>query len=114
MTLNSLGRLSWLTTGGGDPISFFSQAHQIFKSLLGASHWCTLTAELNVARTHFGVGEIDTALTLMLKIRDAHKKAAEISLPRLGVVEFFLGMLFASKQGAESSTAAIMHFKSAE
>jgi tetratricopeptide (TPR) repeat protein len=113
MVLNNLGRLSW-AMAGTDALPIFSRAWQGLKILLGEDHFCTLTVQLNLARTHLASGQFQTASAHMLKIREAYMQEVEINHPRLGVVEFFLGILSASKGDPDSITAAIAHFKAAE
>lgn len=110
MVLNNLGRLSW-TTGNKDAVSFFSPAYELLKGILGEYHSNSLTVALNVARTQLGAGQTTVAYASMLKVREGCKEAPEISLPRLGVVEFFLGMAAASNGGPDSMATAIIHFK---
>lgn len=112
MVLNNIGRLSWVT--GTEPMSFFVQARQGLKGLLGETHFCALTVELNEARTHLTAGRFDAASGLMLKIKQAYTTAPEMNHPRLGVVNFFLGMLSAAKGDCASTSVAISLFKDAE
>ncbi|OQE21317.1 hypothetical protein PENSTE_c012G09370 [Penicillium steckii] len=112
MTLNNIGRLSWVT--GGDSMLFFSQALQGLKALLGETHYCTLTVELNIARTYFATGKPDDAFSLLLKIKDKYMTHTEVSIPRLGVVQFFLGIISAFRGDPDSLTSAIAYFTEAE
>ncbi|KAJ5774083.1 hypothetical protein N7457_008979 [Penicillium paradoxum] len=113
MVLNNLGRLSW-AMADRDALPFFSQAWEGLKVLLGETHFCTLTVQLNLARTHLAAGEFETASAHMLKIREAYMQKVEVDHPRLGVVEFFLGILSAAEGSPDSFTAAVAHFKAAE
>ncbi|KAI0513225.1 hypothetical protein F5B22DRAFT_280682 [Xylaria bambusicola] len=60
MVTNNLGRIC-LATGTNDPLVYFDEAYQGFKSLVGPDHFCTLTIALNQARCWAVRGDFEHA-----------------------------------------------------
>ncbi|KAL1843463.1 hypothetical protein VTJ49DRAFT_1573 [Mycothermus thermophilus] len=115
MTLNNMGRCCWAMEDKtpAEAETYFLQAHEVLQARVGASHFCTLTVALNIARTKAADGNIEEGLALAEETRDALAAVIGPNHPLVSAAHLVLGILTASRGDDSSLLAAADHIRAA-
>ncbi|KAK4146229.1 uncharacterized protein C8A04DRAFT_35209 [Dichotomopilus funicola] len=112
MTLNNLGRCCWALNNKqqaeqqAEAESFFLEAREVLKARVGATHFCTLTVSLNLARAKSAAGDVQGAIALAQETRDALEETVGRSHPLVSAAHLVLGVLVASRGDDRASLLA--------
>ncbi|KAK4156183.1 hypothetical protein C8A00DRAFT_12868 [Chaetomidium leptoderma] len=116
MALNNMGRCCWALNNRKQQAkaeSFFVEAREVLKTRVGATHFCTLTVSLNLARAKAATGNIQGAIALAEETRDALEAAVGRSHPLVSAAHLVLGAMIASRGDGASLLAAADHLRAA-
>nr|XP_036582647.1 uncharacterized protein CTRU02_07200 [Colletotrichum truncatum]KAF6791438.1 hypothetical protein CTRU02_07200 [Colletotrichum truncatum] len=112
MVMNNMGRLCWVLNDD-DPMRLFTEAKEILATRLGANHFCTLTVNLNIARTKAMSGDFDGAVRLASETQIALKSHMGDEHPLTLASNIVLGIICASRGDTTSLTKAKYHLLAA-
>lgn len=110
MVNNNLGRLCW-ALGAEDAMTYFAEAREIYVNRVGASHYCTLTVDLNIARTKFAAGDFEGATTMVAETKAALKSSIDANHVLVSACDTIMGMMFASVGDEASLVTAQSHLR---